>query len=203
MEYVDLLILMLLFIFCAEASPTTTPARQTKHLCPRNIQMMCPMQNKHFVVHPSWSWSRCRCKIEGSIAETALKECDNSVMDVCKEKWEKKPNDCNVPIPVVKEIILDYQFQGACFLHDLCYLSRNTERKDCDDWFLHNIKKICSVRMLTRPFCVANALTVDLAVRGFGRSNFEKAKNWTKVNCISEKPEDRPEPTTIDYGVCL
>ena len=117
-------------------------------------------------------------------------------MDVCKEKWEKKPNDCNVPIPVVKEVVLDYQFLGACFLHDLCYLSWDTERKDCDDWFLHNMKKTCSVRMLTRPFCVGSALTVDLAVRGFGRSNFEKAKNWTKVNCISEKSEGKSGPTT-------
>ena len=95
-------------------------------------------------------------------------------MDVCKEKWENKPNDCSVPIPVVKQVV-DYLFQDACVLHDLCYLSRNTARKDCDDWFLHNMKKICSVRKVTRPLCITAAHTVYSAVRAFGKSNFEKA----------------------------
>ena len=193
---VGLLILIPLFICYAEASPTRPrpPVTRTKHFsCPRNIRMICPTEKKHFVVHSSWSWSRFGCKLEESIAEAALKECDNSVIDVCKERWERKfRNDCSVPIPVVKEVVVDYLFQGACFLHNLCYLSRNTKRKDCDDWFLHNMKKTCSVRMLTRPFCVASAYTVNLAARGFGRTNFEKAKNWTKANCTLEKPEGKP-----------
>ena len=193
---VGLLILIPLFICYAEASPTRPrpPVTRTKHFsCPRNIRMICPTEKKHFVVHSSWSWSRFGCKLEESIAEAALKECDNSVIDVCKERWERKlRNDCSVPIPVVKEVVVDYLFQGACFLHNLCYLSRNTKRKDCDDWFLHNMKKTCAVRMLTRPFCVASAYTVNLATRGFGRTNFEKAKNWTKANCTLEKPEGKP-----------
>ena len=192
---VGLFILMPLFICYAEASPTRPrpPVTRTKHFsCPRNIRMICPTEKKHFVVHSSWSWSRFGCKLEESIAEAALKECNNSVIDICKERWEKKLNDCSVPIPVVKEVVVDYLFQGACFLHNLCYLSRNTKRKDCDDWFLHNMKKTCSVRMLTRPFCVASAYTVNLAARGFGRTNFEKAKNWTKANCTLEKPEGKP-----------
>ena len=180
---------ILLYIYFAEASPTTTPAIRTKRFfsCPDDIKMICPTQKKHFFVDSSWSWRSFGCKIDDSIEETALKECDNSVMDVCKEKWENKPNDCSVPIPVVKQVV-DYLFQDACVLHDLCYLSRNTARKDCDEWFLHNMKKICSVRKITRPLCVAAAHTVHTAVRSFGKSNFEEAKKWTEENCTPENP---------------
>ena len=109
-------------------------------------------------------------------------------MDSCKDKWERKPNNCSAP--VVKEVA-DYAFQGACFLHDLCYLSWNTKQEDCDDWFHHNMKQICSIQKLTCPLCIAGARTVHSAVRLFGRNKFYEAKNWIKENCISESPEGK------------
>ena len=100
-------------------------------------------------------------------------------MDSCKDEWEKKPNNCSAP--VIKEVV-DNAFQGACFLHDLCYLSWNTEQKDCDDWFLHNMKQICSIhpKCPTLFLCNAGAHTVHLAVNKLGRSKFDEAKSWTK-----------------------
>ena len=145
--------------------------------CPRNIRMICPTNEEHFVVHSSWD--RAGCKFDEPIMVTALRECDNSVMDACKEKWEEKPNNCS--LPVIKEVV-DNAFQGACLLHDLCYLSWNTERRHCDDWFLHNMKQVCLIRRswFRRSLCLASAHTVHLAVRGFGRVKFDVAKNWTK-----------------------
>ena len=151
--------------------------------CPRNIRMVCPTNKKHFIVHSSWD--RVGCKFDEPIMVTALRECNNSIMDACKEKWEEKPNNCSSPI--IKEVV-DYAFQGACFLHDLCYLSWNTERRHCDDWFLHNMKQMCLIRRswFRRSLCIAGAHTVHLAVRGFGGVKFDVAKNWTKENCTAE-----------------
>ena len=159
---------------CAPKSLATT--------CPRNIRMICPTKKKHFVVHSSWDG--LRCKFDEPIMVTALRECNNSVMDVCKDKWEEKPNNCSSP--VIKEVV-DYAFQGACFLHDLCYLSWNTEQEDCDDWFLHNMRQMCSTRRgwFSRLLCRGGARIVYLAVRGFGRVKCDKAKNWTIENCTA------------------
>ena len=164
--------------------------------CPRNIQMICPTEKKYFVVHSSLHGMDC--KFDEPIMVTALRECNNSIMGVCKDKWEKKSDNCSAS--VIKEVV-DYAFQGACFLHDLCYLSWNTNQKDCDDWFLHNMKKMCSIQESTCPLCIVGANTVYFAVRKSGRSlrNFDEAKSWTKDNCI---PESKPTegPTSEGFG---
>ena len=144
----------------------------SNNICSCNIWMICPTEKKHFVVHSSWD--RLSCKFDEPIAVTALRECDNSVMDACRDRWVTKPDNCSAPV-----IKLDNAFQGACFLHDLCYLSWNTEQEDCDDWFLHNMKQMCSIQKLSCSLCIIGACTVYLADRGFGRTNFDEAKNWT------------------------
>ena len=129
-------ILIFVFICCTEASPVATPAKRTERSsCPRNIRMIYPTEKEHFVVHSSRKGQGC--EFDEPIMVTALRDFDNSIMDACKDRWKKKPNNCSAPL--IKEVV-DNSFQGACFLHDLCYLSRNTERKDCDDWFLHNMR---------------------------------------------------------------
>ena len=174
-------ILIFVFICCAEASPVATPARRSERSpCPRNIRMICPTEKKYFVVHSSWKgrW----CEFDEPIMVTALRDCDNSIMDTCKDRWKKKPNNCSAPL--IKEVV-DNAFQGVCFLHDLCYLSRNTGRKDCDDWFLHNMKQMCSIRRnwFKRSLCKFGARTVYWAVRAFGGGPFYKGKSWAKENC--------------------
>ena len=174
-------ILIFVFICCAEASPIPTPARRTERSpCPRNIRMICPTEKKHFVVHSSREGRGC--EFDEPIMVTALRDCNNSIMDACKDRWKKKPNNCSASL--IKEVV-DYVFQGACFLHDLCYSSRNTEQKDCDDWFLHNMKQMCSLSRswVTRFHCKFGARTVHLAVRAFGGGPFNKGKRWAKENC--------------------
>ena len=179
-------ILIFVLICYAGANRITTPARRTERSsCPRNIQMICPTEEKHFVVHSSRKGRGC--EFNEPIMVTALRDCNNSVMEACKDRWQKKPNNCSAP--VIKEIV-DYAFQGACFLHDLCYLSWNTTQKDCDDWFLHNMKQMCSVR--EGFFCKAGAYAVYGAVRLFGGSKFDDAKSWTKENCTARNPEVKP-----------
>ena len=136
MEYHSMVILLTILIFMfichAGASPITTPSKQKEpYSCPRSIQMICPTEEKHFVVHSSRKGRGC--EFDEPIMVTALRDCNNSVMGECRDKWVEKNNNCSAPI--AKKII-DYAFQGACFLHDLCYLVRNTTQKDCDDWFL-------------------------------------------------------------------
>ena len=177
------------------------PARRTERSsCPRNIRMICPTEEKHFVVHSSRKGRGC--EFDEPIMVTALRDCDNSVMDACKDKWGKRHNNCSAPI--FKQVV-DYAFQGACVLHDLCYSSWFTKRKDCDVWFLHNMKQMCSIRRnwFTRFLCKAGAHTVYLAVRGFGGSGFDKGKDWAKENCTSEtNPEGNPTkaPTSEGFG---
>ena len=88
-----------------------------------------------------------------------------------------RKNPCNnCSAPVIKKVV-DYAFQGAFFLHELCYLAWNTTQKDCDHWFLHNMKQMCSIRgnWFTRSLCKGCAYIVYLAaVRGFGRSVLEE-----------------------------
>ena len=187
---INLLILMFVLICCVEASPIrTVPAERTKRFSCPDIRLICPTEKKHFTVRSSWSWRSLGCKLDGSIVDIALKECNNTIMDLCKDKWLKKHNNCSVPVPILKEI-LDSVFHGACFLHDLCYLSLKTNRKDCDDWFHHNMKQICSIRKLTRPLCVGSAYAMYLAVRGFGRPYFTNGQKWAIKHCIPENPED-------------
>ena len=184
-----LMILIFLFICYAGASPISTPARRTERSsCPRNIQMICPTAEKYFVVHSSRKGRRC--EFDEPIMMTALRDCDNSVMNACKDRWVEKNDNCSAPII---EQIVDYAFQGACFLHDLCYLSWYTKRKDCDVWFLHNMKQMCSTRRswFSRLLCKGGAHVVYLAVRGFGRSGYDDAKSWTKENCTSKSPENK------------
>ena len=181
---------------CSENCTARNPEVKWPTKCPRNISMVCPTTHERFVVHSSWCESDC--KFDEPIMVTALRECNNSVMDVCKDEWEKKPNNCSAP---VKKEIVDYAFQGACFLHDLCYLSRNTEQKDCDGWFLHNMKRMCSIRgnWLKRSLCKSGAYVVYAAVRGFGKSKYDAAKNWTIENCTSEVNPTK-SPTSEDFG---
>ena len=95
---------------------------------------------------------------------------------------DEKNNNCRASI--VKKIV-DYAFQGACFLHDLCYLSWFTKRKDCDDWFLHNMRQMCSTRRgwFSRWLCRRGARAVYSAVRLIGGGRFDNAKRWTSVYC--------------------
>ena len=191
MKYISmdkvLMTLVFVFICYAEASPITMPARRTERFlgsifsCPRNIRMICPTGKKYFVVHSSWKGLLSGCQFDEPIMVTALRECkDDSVPKACEDKWEKRPNNCSSP--VFKEII-DYAFQGACFLHDLCYLSPYTKKDDCDDWFLHNMKKMCSIRKATRFPCKLGANVVYKAVSNYGKCNFDMAKKWTNQNC--------------------
>ena len=193
MKYFSLLTILIfdLFVYICYvgARPITTPARRTERSsCPRNIRMICPTEEKYFVVHSSRKGRGC--EFDEAIMVTALKDCDNSVMDACKDEWGKNHDNCSAPI--FKQVV-DYAFQGACFLHDLCYLSWYTKRKDCDVWFLHNMKQMCSIRRgwFTRFLCKAGAHTVYWAVRGFGGSGFNEAKSWTKENCTAKNPADK------------
>ena len=102
---VDLLILMLLFICYAEAleanpeaNPDANPSqsismRRRRFLrisCP-NIWLICPTQQKYFVVRSARKGFGC--KLQGSILHTALKECDNGFMDQCRDKWVNEHNN--------------------------------------------------------------------------------------------------------------
>ena len=187
---VELLMLTLLCICYAEDSPIatrpwTTPAiaGRAKRFSCRDIWLVCPTQKEYFVVPVSWSWTDSTCKIEESILDTALYECDNSVMDLCKYEWVEEQNRCSVPIPILKEAI-DELFHGACSLHDLCYLTLNADRDYCDKWFLDNMKQICSVRKSAqRHFCLTSAYDVYRAVSWFGRPYFRKAQKWAEDHC--------------------
>ena len=192
MKYLfELLMLTLLCICYAEDSPIatrpwTTPAiaDRTKRFSCSDIRLICPTQKKYFVVPVSWSWRSFKCKIEKSILNTALVECDNSIMDLCEDKWVKRQNRCSVPaIPILKQI-LNHVFHGACSLHDLCYSVVNVNRDDCDHWFLYNMKQICSIKKLTRPLCLFAANKMHEAVSLFGNGPYKRGQKWAKEHCI-------------------
>ena len=188
---VELLMLMLLCICYAECRnpigtpPLTTPAitGRAKRFSCRDIRMVCPTQKKYFYVSVYWSWRDSTCKIEESILDTALEECDNSVMDVCTDEWVEEQNYCSVPTRILRTII-NHVFHSACSLHDLCYMTLNANRYDCDKWFLDNMDQICSVRKSTqRRICSTSAKYIYKVVRRYGRSNFRKAQKWAEDHC--------------------
>ena len=186
---IELLILTLLCICYAEGSPIarrqlTMPVPEPHCPC-RYIRLVCPTQKKYFVVPVSWSQRSFACKIEESILDTALKQCDNTIMDLCKDKWVKEQNHCSIPVPILNEAS-NHVFHSACSLHDLCYLTLNANRDDCDEWFLDNMKQICSIKKLTRPLCLTSAYAMYRAVRQFGKPNFRRAQKWGKDHCIPE-----------------
>ena len=85
-----LTIFIFMFICYAGASPITTrPAkRKEPYSCPRNIQMICPTEEKRFVVHSSRKGRGC--EFDEPVMVTALRDCNNSVMDACRDKWVEK-----------------------------------------------------------------------------------------------------------------
>ena len=186
------------FVEVVEASPTGKVSREvTKKSvsCPGGVRLICPTSKEHFVVHYSYSRSRRRCEL-GSILHTALKKCDNSIMQYCMDGWVSQNDNCSASI--FKKVV-DSLFRGACSLHDLCYLSLNTKRDECDDWFLHNMKQICNEKsFFKRIACKAAAHIVYGAVRGFG-GFFYGEKKWALDNCIPKDSE--PESSGSAKGL--
>ena len=166
--------------------------RRTCH----DLRLICPTQEKHFVVRSSWMGFFRGCVLEGPVLDTIIKECNNSIMDQCKEEWvnHKENNNCSVPVPFAKEF-LDSVFFSACTLHDLCYLSLNTDRYDCDQWFLRNLKERCTISRL--PACKSIAHLMYKAVRVFGGRGFKRMHKWAEDHCSSESTES---PTIESSG---
>lgn len=90
-----LVIAMLLFVCFAEAleanSASSSYMRRKKRFfgCP-TLQLICPTQKQYFSVHSKWEWRHFGCKLQESVLNKALKECDIGPMEQCKEKWVKK-----------------------------------------------------------------------------------------------------------------
>ena len=203
-------IVMLLFICFAEAleansasnslSASSDYMRRRKRFfgCP-TLRLICPTQEQYFVVRSKWEWRHFRCKLQASVLDTALKECDISPMDQCKEKWLKKDNNCSVKVTIVKKI-LDRVFHPACTLHDLCYSSLNATRHDCDKWFIHNLKEICSMKKLSRLICEGTIRLMHRAVRWFGKQYFDNGQDWAKENCTSESSGSGSKSSIFEHS---
>lgn len=190
---VHMLMVMLLIVCFVEAlEENHRPAFRRKRFlfrrsC-RDVRLICPTQEEHFVVRSSWmGWLR-GCELEGPVLDKIIKECNNSIMDQCKDEWvnHEENNNCSVPVPIAKKL-LDSVFFSACTLHDLCYLSLNTERHDCDKWFLHNLKQICTISRL--PACEATAHLMYKAVVVFGGPGFKRMHKWAEDHCSSKSTE--------------
>ena len=184
------ILLMMLLVICFVEALEEDPAyrfssiRRRKRffrLSCRDIRLICPTQEKHFVVRSSWGGLFRGCELEEPILDTILKQCNNSIMDQCKEGWVDHEDNNNCSSPITKEL-LDSVFHPACTLHDLCYLSLNTTRYNCDRWFLHNLKQMCDIRRFWP--CKTTAHAMYLAVRGFGARGFTRMHRWARKNCM-------------------
>ena len=187
--------LILLFISFAEALEDnpfqSSHMREKRRLlipvpyCPR-LTMICPTKQQYLIINSCWIPGGFfgKCEIQGSVLDIALKNCDIGPMEQCKDKWKNKPNKCSVPVPGLKQI-LDRVFHHACTLHDLCYLSLNADRSDCDKWFYHNLKQICLTKRpwYRRLACRITAYKMYKAVALVGSSHFDDAQDWADENC--------------------
>ena len=192
---VHVLIVMLLIVCFVEAleenpayrfGSTIRRKRFFRRSC-HDVRLICPTQEKQFVLRSSWMGRGC--ELEGPVVDKIIQRCNNSIMEQCKEEWvdhiDKDNNNCGVPIPIAKE--LDSVFFAACTLHDLCYLSLNTDRYDCDRWFLHNLKQICTISRL--PYCKITAHIMYKVVRVFGGQGFKRMHKWAEDHCSSKSTE--------------
>ena len=75
-------------------------------------------------VHSSWYESDC--KFDEPTMVTTLRECNNSVMDVSKDEWEKKPNNCSAP--VIKQVV-DYMPSKALAFYMTFVICREIPNK--------------------------------------------------------------------------
>ena len=151
--------------------------------CPSGIELICPASEERFVVDYFYSKSRRKCLL-GSVMHTALQKCNNSIMQHCMDGWRAHNNNCSA---FILRIILDPLFRGPCSLHDLCYVSLDTKQDDCDDWFLHNMREVCNTKsFFSRILCKGTAYLVYKAVRGFGRSYFNRGQQWAEEHCRSK-----------------
>ena len=198
-QTVLLIVILMLLCICfaesleasldSEANPSPSGSytrRQKRFFSCRDLRLICPTQEQYFVVRSKWEWRRLGCRLQESVLDKAIKECDIGPMDQCKDKWLEKNNNCSVKVIVLKQI-LDHVFHPACTLHDLCYGSLNASRDDCDKWFFHNLKQICSIKKLTRIFCEGTIRAMHKAVRWFGKKFFKEGQAWAKENCTSSE----------------
>ena len=186
-----LAMLIVVFICFAEAFDVDPSAnsqmserrkRSFTRSCP-DLKMICPTKDEEFVVRTSWHGGRFfgKCKIQGSVVDIALKKCDISPNEPCKDMWKSKQNYCSAPI---FRKIINYAFHPACTLHDLCYLSLNADQRDCDEWFYHNMKQICSKeKVVTRIACRSSAYLIYKTVKAAGKSYFNDAQDWADEHC--------------------
>ena len=192
--HLAILIVIVVFTCLAEALEADEPnpsgdsqIRRRKRFwrsCP-DLKMICPTKEQYFVVRTSWHGRFFgKCKIQGSVLDMALKECDIAPMDQCMDKWKNKINNCSVPVIILKQI-LDHVFHPACTLHDLCYLTPNADRGDCDKWFYHNLKQICLMKKISYLACRGTAYIMHKAVRGFGNPFFDDGQDWGDKNCAN------------------
>lgn len=189
------------FVEVLEASPTGKVSREvTKKSvsCPK-MRLICPTSEEHFVVHYSRGRSRRQCEV-GSILDRALEVCNISIMQHCMDIWVAKNDNCTIPISILRRI-LDPVFRGPCSLHDLCYLSLNAKRDECDKWFLHNLKQICNTKsFFARLVCKGTAYLMYGAVRQFGGSYFVAGQKWAKDNCIPKSSELENSGSAKGFG---
>ena len=184
-----LAILIVVFICFAEAFEVDLSAssqmsgrrkRSFTRSCP-DLTMICPTKDENFVVRTSWHGGKC--KILGSVVDIALQKCDINPNEPCKEMWKSKQNYCSAPMQILRKII-NYVFHPACTLHDLCYLSLNADQRDCDRWFYHNMKQICSKENTVSRFaCESTAYLMYKAVKAAGKSYFNDAQDWADKHC--------------------
>ncbi len=77
-----------------------------------------------------------------------------------------RPNGCsflNLPPGEVDLFVIiddEFNFKGACNIHDSCYYTLNSNRHVCNKLFLKNLTKECSHGTeVTRLLCMARAKT--------------------------------------------
>lgn len=202
-----LLILALQFICFAgvlDASPIARKVtRKNRSTTCSNLKFICATQAQKFSVPFAYNRKNRRCDPTAKILDVALKECNHSVMRHCEKEWVEKINNCSAPL--IKKS-LSRVFHGACGLHDLCYNNLNTTnvtRKNCDDWFRHNLRQTCKIKKLRsrswltwwgETICKGIAETMYRAVRLFGYRGFKNGQIWAEKYCRKEpEPENSEE----------
>eukprot|EP01084_Bolivina_argentea_P113097 201652_1 len=155
---------------CYQKPKRIAPCGVDRHqdfICPNGKSFSTTNTNKHELKQEVLK----HCAIKGN------SQCPNWMY-----AWKRNENGCSIPKGTPGRDMLRADFEAACVLHDICYNTVGTPKKDCDQFFKYNMISTCILihggHVGTRT-CITSTVTLYWAVHFGGKGR----KEWSDANC--------------------
>jgi len=149
-----------------------------------DLGLNCFVRNDPLNLHDKLGLATCpKCPADRKARPSTSSKCGTEY----RTKQQQKVPSCNgcggegfIDAFPDGDVFMLWDFGPACDGHDLCYSKCGSEKKDCDEVFLNNMKEVCAAYRwmpITWFRCNLQALTYGTAVMRLGGHWFDKAQD--------------------------